>query len=364
MLALQEYLRSGKTTEDLTAELGVMVYFHPELPLVGFKYNQIESPKFHPIIAECRGIVLERETWNLVAKGFNRFFRPEQNPEIAEKFNWNDFIAYEKVDGSLILVSNYNGKWLVNTSGSFGLGLVGESGLSWTELFWKTCGFSPEQLPWDDYTYVFELCTKWNQVVRLYERDKVFLLSMFDEELEVDKNFVDNIAACLNVDRPEELNLKSRQDVLKLLKRKCVEDPTWEGVVANDGNLKLKFKSESYDALHRLKGDNGFTSPKIINLILNSDIEKVFKGFPQYREEIIRISDWMQKEFNSLHEVWKDAQNIESQKDFALFVLARTKFAGVLFNMRKAGVSGLVDLSMKFREAENQIIKVYQNGNF
>jgi hypothetical protein len=69
MLNLQKYLRAGKTPEDLKEELGIKFYEHPSLPLVGFKYHQIDSPKTNEIVRECRGIVLEKNTWNLVAKG-------------------------------------------------------------------------------------------------------------------------------------------------------------------------------------------------------------------------------------------------------------------------------------------------------
>jgi hypothetical protein len=71
---LQAYLRSvtkehnaGLALELLTTKYGINVYKHPTLPLVGFKYNQIESPKYDPIVRWSRGTVLEYETWNIVA---------------------------------------------------------------------------------------------------------------------------------------------------------------------------------------------------------------------------------------------------------------------------------------------------------
>ena len=73
MLALQEYLTSHGL-DKLQDELKINVFRHPTLPLVGFKYNQLESPRTHPIVRECRGVVLEDKTWKLVAKPFNRFF--------------------------------------------------------------------------------------------------------------------------------------------------------------------------------------------------------------------------------------------------------------------------------------------------
>jgi hypothetical protein len=73
-LQVQEYLHSGKSWANLTDELGIKVVFHPSLPLVTVNYDQIESPKTHPIVRECRGLVLHRQTFDLVARSFPRFF--------------------------------------------------------------------------------------------------------------------------------------------------------------------------------------------------------------------------------------------------------------------------------------------------
>lgn len=40
MLKVQEYLMSGKTLDDLKAELGINVAAHPTLPLVVLNYDQ------------------------------------------------------------------------------------------------------------------------------------------------------------------------------------------------------------------------------------------------------------------------------------------------------------------------------------
>ena len=75
-LEVQKFLRSNHTLYDLTDELGILVTEHPNpnVPLVSLKYSQINSPKHNEIVKECRGLVLEKDTWNVVAKPFKRFF--------------------------------------------------------------------------------------------------------------------------------------------------------------------------------------------------------------------------------------------------------------------------------------------------
>lgn len=81
MLKVQEYLSDYAKTlgpqgalNKLNEELAIRVATHEWLPLVILNYDQLDSPKTHPIVRECRGLVLEMETWKVVARAFERFF--------------------------------------------------------------------------------------------------------------------------------------------------------------------------------------------------------------------------------------------------------------------------------------------------
>src|SRR4029077_15803171 len=127
MLEIQKFLRSGGTFEELRAR-GIYDYEHPSLPLVGLKYDQIEAIKSDPLVIECRGIVLEKGSWNIIAKGFDRFFNLGEQPEIFKDFDWEEFVCQTKEDGSLIFLYHYADEWRVNTSGSFAQGECNFSG--------------------------------------------------------------------------------------------------------------------------------------------------------------------------------------------------------------------------------------------
>lgn len=182
MLAVQAALRGGASLVALAEELHLNVFRHPDpaVPLVGLKYNQLDSPKLHPVVRECRGIVLEEGSWSLVAKGFNRFFNVGEDGEDFAKFDWSDFSCTSKEDGSLILLYYYANEWRVNTSGSFAFGDVQGYATSWCELFWATSGIKPDDLKGlEEHTLVFEMCTPYNRVVRRYETPRTYLLSTF-----------------------------------------------------------------------------------------------------------------------------------------------------------------------------------------
>jgi len=74
LIHVQQYLKT-KSLDDLTAEFGIKITKHPfGLPLVILNYSQFDSPKDHPLVRECRGLVLEVGSWKIVARSFYRFF--------------------------------------------------------------------------------------------------------------------------------------------------------------------------------------------------------------------------------------------------------------------------------------------------
>ena len=83
--------------DELKSELGISYSITDNLVI--FSYSQIDSPKTDPIVRMSRGIVLEKDTWNIVSMPFYRFYNFEEVPEEREKFNWNKSVATTKIDG-------------------------------------------------------------------------------------------------------------------------------------------------------------------------------------------------------------------------------------------------------------------------
>src|SRR6185503_11590767 len=203
VLNVQTYLRDGKTLEDLENEFFIRTTYHPTDPLVILNYHQIDSkPKNHPIVKECRGLVLETHNFLLVARAFERFFNFGELGHLEDDFDWTDFNVHAKEDGSICLLYNFMDEWRLNTRGSFGKGLVGESGQSWEELFYTI--FSPTKLSSLDKncTYVFEIVSPHNKVVREYGKNDLYLLSVFNYEWEISSEYVDKHARKIGVQRP------------------------------------------------------------------------------------------------------------------------------------------------------------------
>lgn len=337
MLHLQELLRTEGGLRSVQESLGINVYYHPTKPLVGFKYSQIDSPKTDPVVRECRGIVLERDTWNLVARGFQRFFNAGEVIEEFQRFDWSNFHCNSKEDGSLLIVYHYDGEWHVNTSGSFGLGEVQFSDRTWRELFWETLrNYTTTPVLTEGYTYVFELCTPYNKVVRTYPRSQVFLLSMFEGEDEVDTATADVAAAMLNVPRPETYNFRSQDEIKAFLYEKEQTDPTYEGVIVRDrNNLRFKMKTQTYVAYHHLHDNGNLFNPKrLVPLLLAGERDELLAYFGEQSDRINEVDEKIRTHWEGLLDRWRRHWRIADQKAFALAV-ARFPFSGTLFAIRQ-----------------------------
>lgn len=359
---LQKALRSGITPEQLKETLGVNSYEHPEgLPLVGFKYDQIESPKTNPVVRASRGTVLEKGTWNLVAQPFFRFFNYGEHLEETAKFDFEKFTATEKADGSLCPLYHYQDRWHVNTSGSFAFGECNFSGKIWKDLFFETANLDLSKLN-KDTTYIFELCTIWNKVVRAYPSPRVYLLGMVDRNTGHDwcAEAIRDIAKDIGVHAIETYPCNSFKDVEDFLSEKESSDPTFEGMVLRDRNgLRVKIKTKTYLALHHLHDNGNIANPKnIIPFLLKGEKDEIMAYFPEMEEQVNKVESLLKEEYEQLKSLWLSTKDIENQKDFALSIVGKTKFAGMLFTIRKTGE----DLETHWRNSPETIHKFLYKG--
>ena len=115
---VKEYIESGKSFEDLKTEYGINVNEFDNL--ICLNYNQIESPKSPNIVRQCRGIVLDKDTLEIVHYPFFRFFNLDEMPEERQKFNWNNAFGLQKIDGSLFGVFCHNGVWHITSRSQIG----------------------------------------------------------------------------------------------------------------------------------------------------------------------------------------------------------------------------------------------------
>lgn len=354
MLEVQKYLLSGKTPADLESEFAITVKHHHALPLMILNYDQIKSIKIHPIVRECRGLVLDKN-YNLVAKSFNRFFN---FGETEEPFNFSNFHTMEKVDGSLVIIYYYNGTWHANTRGSFGDDYLNHQNFTWKEAFAKALKISSiEKLNLcKELTYICEFCSVYNKVVRIHPEPKLYLLSVFHGEKELDQTAVDSLSIDAAFHRPEKYNFNNIEEIKQFILKKEEADPTYEGfVICDDKFTRYKLKSKTYLAFHHLIDNGNIFNPKrLIDIALAGETAEMILYIPEIKELLEEVKNKLNIEYENIKNLWEKIKKIESQKDFAIIAVKETKFSNILFRMRKTG-EYLEDI---WRESSDMIFKV------
>lgn len=325
--------------------------------LYTFKYNQIESVKTHPVVCECRGIVFDYDL-NVVFKGFDRFFNVAEVSDNSG-FNFSDFKAYEKADGSLIKLYFHNGYWQVGTSGT-AMANVPMGGLGWeggdSKLFRdeviKCFGYDDEEdfqshaheSFLDNLWYIFEFTSPDNRIVTPYEESKMVLLGVVHKgsgiELSYDNlliEFEDMLYGGLNVRLPEVIS--NLDNIEALIEETNSLSGLKEGyVLVDQSGKRLKLKSEKYVAAHRMRGDAGLTLKRACQLVLLGEWSEYLVYFPDDTKNVMSVVNALNDYLLNVDIWYKDAAFIVDQKEFAMKV-KDLSFKHLLFSMKRGNTT-------------------------
>lgn len=179
-LETQKFLRSfsdqSKAVEGLEENFNIHSNENENENLVQLTYS-MGSPWTDTIVQECRGLILEKGTWDVVAYPFRRFYNVQE--DCADTVEVESSVLWEKVDGSLIILYPYRGKWNVATRNS----VAASGSLPWgtdtfAEKFWEVAGKSDFQFPDPTYypiCFMLKLVGPDNRVVTKYEEENLYL---------------------------------------------------------------------------------------------------------------------------------------------------------------------------------------------
>jgi len=266
--------------------------------LVCFKYG-IEADFSDPLVCEARGIIIDVKHQMVVCRPFDKFFNVQE--QYAADIDWNTAKVLEKIDGSLIKLYWYNGKWTFATSSTCDAteaSVAGYKGVTYRDIIARADNYS--RIPFDDLnknrTYLFELVSPMTQVVIRYDKTSLYYLASFDNMTgeEVDVDLFEEFK------RPRSYPLKTIDECISAameLNRDSEEDIKDEGFVVVDGqHRRIKIKSPAYIALHRAVTNKVFTVKRMTELYQQgADLVKLAKDFPG-EAHIIKYYDWQFEE--------------------------------------------------------------------
>ena len=324
--------------------------------LVVPKHNGV---KFTPDTRIFRSSVWTTEG-KLVSPGLIKFWNIGEANEIAADPTFTQLtyaVFTEKIDGSTLIVSKFNGQLIVRTRGSIDARHM-ENGYEIDLLMEKyPLAFNTEML--DEITLIFEWVTPANRIVIPYPEPDIYLIGAISNEGYVMFNQYDlnYIATKIGVKRPRVFDLggKTLEEIKELIggwenaEGICVyysktghnEWPYWD--------IK-KIKSADYLRRHAVRTNMNLNTVleyylTIGELTFADTLEKMKEEFDLDFELVNFVMPLLEKVVNArikINELLadlvafyvKNGLDKMSRKDAAQFILRwRKEYSGILFNM-------------------------------
>lgn len=328
-----------KILQKYVSEKLLTVQIHPTLPLRIYKYSRdcVFSRAWDDITLNMRGTVIDNDG-NQITNPFQKFFNVEELEPLGITLPDLPYVVYDKVDGSLIQIFKYDGKFVVSSMGSF----TSPHAIIAEKLLNEKYAHLHKYFR-DGNTHLFELVYPLNKIVLEYGSDeKLVLLAIRDSNGIYAKSNILNYWKHYGFDVVEEVDMKF-DDVKDEIKRDDFINK--EGfVVAYDNGFRVKMKYAEYFRLHKILSNVNekfvweFVSQgKPINL--DNIPDETFQFIEDTKKMLLEKFDEKWKEAHKIYiESLKKLSDIHgddfSKKDFALHILPRyKKMSGVLFKI-------------------------------
>lgn len=321
--------------------------------LVLFKYIQFQSDFRIPLVRESRGIILEKDTWEIVCLPFPKFFNSGE--ELAYPINFNKpYRVLEKFDGSLIKLYNYRGQWYVATNGTiFASSADTMYKKNYQDLFNDI--IPPSQFDKfteglnEHCTFLFELIHPLNPHVVNYGNEKFLAFigvrnRLYGSDQDVLQYSTRYAFHGFNVRPARSYEVNSLDDAIQLAEKYSKRGNEFEGFVISqieDGEVvgRIKIKGSKYVLLHRVLGaiTQGTSLKSLIEIFLlgeESEVESYLTLFP---EDIQRIY-WDTKEkfyrfVNYIDEIliWVDSLEYAESTRKGIALQIKSKFPKLMW---------------------------------
>ena len=352
-LEIQKFLRKDEqyALEHIADHLAIKVLTYNDGRVL-FKYNQIKSPMDNIIVKESRGLILDRfNDWNVVSFPFTKFFNYGETH--AADVDMSTARILEKVDGSCMSIYYFDNEWKVQTNGMADAeGMVGTLDISFAELFWRYFGTDFDLDV--NYTYIFEMSSKYNRIVTKYDVPQIVLIGQ--RNLRTLNEEVPNLMGMpITVRLPKSYSADSLNEVKELADN--LTDLSEGYVVVDDKFRRVKVKSPYYFAISKMKESLTASIGYIVEAAVKNEGSEFLSYFEEYTDEFNRIKNLVDAELDRVDRVWKNTKELETQKEFAMAV-KDDRLSGLLFSMRKGVVD---DARSVLLEMEKHKASVFKN---
>lgn len=253
--------------------------------------DKVDTYKFR---RECRGLVFDKKTGDIVSRRYQKFFNHGENDETRDIDLTKPHVILEKLDGSMIsVVKHPETKELVCLTK---MGITDTSKNA--DAFLRS---KPNYLKWcsdtltQNITPIFEWCSRKNRIVIDYPYDRLVLTAMRHNHTGeyIPYHQMKKIAKFFGIDCVETVSLNNLNEVKSFL--------DMEGVVIrfDDGDM-IKIKADEYVLKHKTK-ETVVHEKTVIEIILNDGLDDVLPLLDEdYKNKIVDFHSHFMKNLNSI----------------------------------------------------------------
>lgn len=339
-LSIQNWLRNGTSLDAITKDLGIMVKSHDQFPgLYLFNYHQTDSPKTHPIVMECRGLILDStQNWNIVHFPMMRFFNDGEALNVSQPITHGYFL--EKLDGSLIGLSYYNDQWIKSTRGVInGDGNLMFSDKTFNTLITETWKSNNYIFPEKHYDLSFELTTPENRHITRYMDYKLSIICARRKDkdfIECDQEEIQHIAKTCGFSVPKKYDINKISDAHKFVRQLDGRDEGCVFVSSDRYNgrdfYRVKIINPAHRSLMKIKDSLTSSLNGIMTVVLLNKANWFIEEFPEYKDIVDKYHDKYNVLVNHEQGIFEKYKSISDRKEFALSI-KDSKLKGYMFMM-------------------------------
>jgi RNA ligase len=304
----------------------------------------LDSEKSHynmTIRRECRGLIFDTATGQLISRPYHKFFNAGEKEETQlDKINlYEPHVVLEKLDGSMIRpIPTADGFHLATKAGITDVAMNVEVFIADKPHYAQFINKCIQK----GTTPIFEWCSRKNRIVIDYPEDQLILTAMryVFEGSYVTYEVMKNYATAWGIPVVKAVDGLAVQNI-ELFVKQVREWETEEGVVVRfSSGQMVKIKCDDYVLRHKTK-DQVSQEKNIIQIILNDDVDDLVSLLTP--DDVSRIQQFQKLFWKGVDEttqeligMYSSGKDIESQKDFAVsFVQSvASNYKPFMFNMR------------------------------
>lgn len=366
-LFVQDYLRSGKSLEDLRAEHGIKSFV--QNGKISLSYDQIEARESDQLSQQCRGLILRESTFDVVAVPMFRFFNLDQGA--AAPVDWRTAQFEEKLDGTLIIAyyDRIDLRWFCATRSRPEADVpVDDSTSTFTDLvnvaIQKQSSFKNLNAWMDyvcqrhlpnpkEYTFCFELCSPVNRIVCEYKDFSLTLLAVRHNTTLVEQP-APLWSMILEVPAIHTYSFNSLPEMLEAVRTWDPKDH--EGVVVKDASYqRVKVKNPAYVAFNHMRDSLSTSVRGCVEVILLGKDDDVIAMVPEFiGNRIKRLRPVVAQVLNETERDYNELKAIDDMKSFALATQGRL-WPACLFALKRGKTQSVSDFALGLHKESTKV---------